>query len=82
MGKLRRKHSPEFKQEAVKLVKEGGVKVSEAARDLDIHQTSLRRWINQYDTDHGEGQTEAFTTKEKEELRRLRRDVRIPKEND
>ena len=76
MGKQRRKFSLEFKQEAVKLVKEGGVKISQAAQDLDIHETSLRRWIQQYDTDHGEGPAGSFTTKEKEELRRLRREVR------
>ena len=78
MGK-RRTFSLEFKQEAVKLVKEGGVKLSQAARDLDICETSLRRWVQQYDIDHGEGAAESFTTKEKEELRRLRQEVRTLK---
>ncbi len=55
MAKQRRRFSPEFKLEAVKLVKQGGVKIIEAARDLGIHDTSLRRWIKQYETDHGEG---------------------------
>jgi transposase len=76
MAKQRRRFSREFKQEAVKLVKEGGVGVTEAARDLGVHDTSLRRWIQQFDIDHGEGGAGALTTEEKEELRRLRREVR------
>ena len=76
MGKQRRKFSPEFKLEAVKLVREGGVTVVQAARDLGIHETSLHRWIKQYDTDHGRGPSGALTTEEKEELRRLRRENR------
>ena len=76
MGKKRRRFSPEFKREAVKLVKEGGVRVARAARDLEIHETSLRRWIRQYEIDQGEGPAGSLTTAEKEELRRLRREVR------
>ena len=79
MGKKRRSFSEEFKLEAVRLVKEGDVKVAQASRDLGIYETSLRRWINQYEADHGEGPAGALTTKEKEELRRLRREVRTLK---
>ena len=43
MGRKRRRFNPEFKLEAVKLVKEGGVKVAQAAQDLGICKTSLRR---------------------------------------
>ena len=76
MGKKRRSFSREFKLEAVKLVKEGGVKVARAARDLGICETSLRRWITQFEIDHGEGPAGAMTSREKEELRRLRRENR------
>jgi transposase len=76
MGKKRRSFSKEFKLEAVKLVKEGGVKVARAARDLGICETSLRRWITQFEIDHGEGPAGAMTSREKEELRRLRRENR------
>jgi len=79
MGKKRRSFSREFKLEAVKLVKEGGVKIAEASRDLGICETSLRRWIQQYETDQGEGSAGTLTTKEKEELRRLRRENRTLK---
>ncbi len=79
MGKKRRRFSPEFKLEAVKLVKEGGVKVAQAARDLGIYETSLRRWIKQNEIDQGEGPPGELTSAEKEELRRLRREVRTLK---
>ena len=55
MGKKRRAFSREFKLEAVKLVKEGEVRIAQASRDLGICETSLRRWIQQYEADHGEG---------------------------
>lgn len=76
MGKKRRSFSRDFKLEAVKLVKEGGLGVGRAAKDLGICETSLRRWVKQYEIDQGTGPTGALTTTEKEELRRLRREVR------
>jgi transposase len=41
----RRKFSREFKLEAVRLVKERGVSIAQAARDLDLHENVLRKWI-------------------------------------
>ena len=77
MGKKkRRRFSPEFKLEAVKLVKDGGVGIAQAARDLDICETSLRRWVNQYEIDQGQGSAGALTTAERDEIRRLRKKVR------
>ena len=40
----RRKFSREFKLEAVRLVKERGVAVGQASRDLDLHENVLRKW--------------------------------------
>lgn len=42
---VRRKFTDEFKEGAVKLVTEQGYKISEAARNLGIHDSQLRRWI-------------------------------------
>lgn len=75
MGK-RRTFSKEFKLEAVKLVKQGGVAVGQAATDLGVYETSLRRWIRQYEIDQGEGPADALTSEEREELRSLRRENR------
>jgi transposase len=41
----RRIFTREFKLEAVKLVRERGVSVAEAARDLGLHENVLRKWI-------------------------------------
>ena len=43
----RRSFSREFKAEAVRLVRERGVSVAQAARDLDLHENLLRKWVKQ-----------------------------------
>ena len=42
---VRRKFTDEFKEEAVKLVRDQGYNITEAARNLGIHRTQLRRWV-------------------------------------
>jgi transposase len=44
----RRLFSREFKLEAVKLVMERGVSVAQAAKDMDVHENVLRKWIRVY----------------------------------
>ena len=41
----RRKFTKEFKEEAVKLVRQQGLKVAAAARDLRISETTLHNWL-------------------------------------
>jgi transposase len=72
----RRQFSREFKLEAVKLVRERGVSVAQAARDLDVHENVLRKWIRQQDADFqqafpGHGQMKP----EQLEIDRLRKEV-------
>jgi transposase len=72
----RRIFSLEFKVEAVRLVRERGVSVAQAARDLDIHENMLRRWAKELTTDpaqafRGHGQSKP----EQLEIERLRREV-------
>jgi transposase len=43
----RRKFSREFKIEAVRLVTDRGVAVAQAARDLDVAESMLRRWMRE-----------------------------------
>jgi transposase len=43
----RRSFSREFKVEAVRLVRDRGVSVAQAARDLDVHENLLRKWVKQ-----------------------------------
>ena len=42
----RRKFTPEFKLEAVKLVRERGMTIRQAAEDLGLHENVLRKWIH------------------------------------
>jgi transposase len=72
----RRQFSREFKLEAVRLVKERGVAVTQAARDLDLHENVLRKWIRETSVDprhafpgHGQMKPEQL------EIDRLRKEV-------
>ena len=47
----RKKYSREFKVEAVNLVRERGVSIVQAARDLDLNHNMLRRWLKEHDSD-------------------------------
>ncbi|SKA41844.1 Transposase, partial [Enhydrobacter aerosaccus] len=47
----RRRFSREFKLEAVKLVRERGVSAAQAARDLDVHENVLRKWVKEFGSD-------------------------------
>jgi transposase len=72
----RRKFDREFKVETARLIVEGGRKVTDVARDFDIHENVLRKWKNQYieDKEHsfpGKGRLKP----EDEELRRLKREL-------
>ena len=71
----RRSFTPEERADAVRMVREVG-SVSEVARRLDLTETSLRHWMKQADIDEGNGPEGALTSEEREELRRLRRQVR------
>jgi transposase len=68
--------TPEFKAEAVRLAKAGNRSISQVAKDLDLTETALRAWIKVADLDPGTSPPNALTPAEREELERLRRDVK------
>ena len=47
-ARWRRKFSREFKIEAVRLVRERGVSVAQASRDIDVHENVLRKWVKEF----------------------------------
>lgn len=71
----RRTYTREQKADAVRLVREVG-NLARVARDLTLTESSLRNWVKQADIDEGRGPEGALTSEEREELRRLRREVR------
>ena len=77
MTQKRKHYSKQFKIDAVKLVTEQGYKVSEAARNLGIHHSSLRNWKKQLETDGNQSfPGKGHMTSDKEELFRLRKEVK------
>ncbi len=72
----RRKHSREFKLEAVRLVRERGVSMAQAARDLDLHVNVLRKWVREHEADPGSAFPGHGVMKpEQQEIERLRREL-------
>jgi transposase len=67
-------YPPEFREEAIRLVKNSGDSVRQIAKDLGISDQTLRNWVNQADVDGG--MREGLTTEERTELRELRRENR------
>ena len=76
MPRGRPPYSPEFRAEAVRLIREGSRKPNELSRELGCAEETLRQWLRQADLDKGRRQ-DGLTTDEREELRRLRREVRV-----
>jgi transposase len=75
----RRQFDDDFKAQAVRLVLDEGKSVGAVARDLDLTETALRDWVNRARADRTNGKT-GLTTAEREELARLRKEVRILRE--
>ncbi len=68
--------SRELKLEAVKLVGDRGVSVSQAARDLDLHENVLRKRVREQATDPGSAFSGHEVVKpESQEIERLRREL-------
>lgn len=73
MGKARRKFDEHYKREAVRFLEETGRPLRAVAEELGVSEQSLWRWRQRY----GTGEGEALSPSEAAELRRLRREVEI-----
>ena len=74
MPKSRPPYPEEFRREAVALVRSDERTIPEIAKSLLISDQTLRNWVRQADVDVG--RREGLSTEEREELRRLRKEVR------
>lgn len=79
MSKHMPPYPPEFRTEAIRLARTSGKLPAEIARELGMTGETLRLWLKQADLDEGK-RSDGLTSDEQEELRRLRRENRILRE--
>jgi transposase len=76
VNKYNKRYSPEFKRDAVELVRSSDRTVNEIARELGVSSEGLRGWVKQARVDAGHSAGGQLTSAEREELRELRRKTR------
>jgi transposase len=76
--KTRRQFSKQFKDETVALIRSSSKTIAQVCRDLDLAESAVRRWLAQAAID--DGQRDGLTTAEREELGKLRKEVRLLRE--
>jgi transposase len=69
-----RKYPEELLERGVRLALESERPIAHVAADLGIHPETLRKRVRQAEADSG-SRTDLLTTQEREEIRRLRREV-------
>ncbi|MCP4382211.1 MAG: transposase [Hyphomicrobiales bacterium] len=74
MAKTRRPYAPAFRQQMIELVR-AGRSPEELGREFEATAQSIRNWVAQEDRDEGR-RSDGLTSIEREELKRLRREIR------
>ena len=72
----RRKFTPEYKAEVVRLVRSSGKSVGQVAKELDLTETAVRAWVKQASIDAKRDPHGPLTSEERAELARLRRELK------
>lgn len=75
MRELRRSFTPEFKDEAVKMVIETSRPVAEVAREIRVNEGTLGSWVNKYRAEHADDEP-PLSISERARLRELEKEVR------
>jgi transposase len=75
---IRPSYPPEFKEEAIRLMRSSVMPLAQISRELDVSEQTLRNWRKQEEI--AEGEREGLTTEEKEELGRLRRENKVSRQ--
>jgi transposase len=66
-----------FRIEALELIRSSGKSIPVLARDLGVSDQTLRNWQRQAQVEAGQGRPGELTSAERDELRRLRREVKV-----
>ena len=74
MPRTRAPYPAEFRRQMVELVRSGRTP-EELAKEFEPSAQAIRNWVSQADRDEGR-RADGLTTAEREELRRLRREIR------
>ncbi|MCC6790136.1 MAG: transposase [Thermomicrobiales bacterium] len=74
MPRTRPPYPPEFRAEAVRLVKASGETIAQIAKDLGISDQTLRNWVGQDNVDAGK--KSGLTSDERSRMRELERENR------
>jgi transposase-like protein len=75
MPQRRRKFTPEFKDEAVKMVLDGSRAIAEVAREIHINEGTLGNWVNKYRVAHADEEP-PLSISDRARLRELERENR------
>ncbi len=77
MPRTHRPYPPEFRAEAVRLARSNDKSIPALAADLGVSSEALRHWLRREAIDAGRGQPGELTSDERDELRRLRREIKV-----
>ena len=77
MARTHPPYPPAFRVEAVELARTSGKGIPQLAHELGISEQALRGWMKRTDIDAGRGPVGELTSAEREELRRLRRENQV-----
>ena len=72
----RRKFTPEYKAEVVKLVRTSGKSIGQVASELELTETAVRAWAKRSEIDEKQDPNGPLTSEERAEVTRLRRELR------
>ena len=72
MTKERRKFEASYKLQIVKMVKEDGLAISQVCKDMNLHETVVRRWLKQVELEKtGQGFIGKPLTADQQRIREL-----------
>ncbi len=72
----RRKFTPEYKAEIVRLVRSSDKSIGQVAEELSLTESAVRAWVKRADIDEKKDPRGPLTTEERSEMARLRRELK------